>query len=128
MSHVVMRCNRCDIQSGAVRRSRRRHRACPVTFHPNLPTALHVDVDVSQIPVGAVLLWEEGKSTPRPVCCLSRQLQGAQSRYDARNVEAFATQVAFGDMEANLCGITASSLGSCPTIQVWRIFLLTRLG
>jgi len=56
-------------------------------FDPALRTAVHVDG--SQNAVGAVLLqWEPGEDTPRPVCFLSRKLQGAQFRYDARNVEA----------------------------------------
>ena len=45
--------------------------------------------------MGAVLLqWEEGEQHPRPVCLLSRKLQGAQGHYNARNAEALAAQVA----------------------------------
>ena len=72
-------------------------------FNPNLRTAVHVDG--SQNAVGAVLLqWEEGESTPRPVCFLSRKLQGAQYRYDARNVEALAAQVALAAWRPLLYG------------------------
>ena len=62
-------------------------------FDPSLRTAVHVDG--SQSGVGAVLLqWEEGQQDPRPVCFLSRKLQGAQFQYDAHNVEALAIQIA----------------------------------
>ena len=73
-------------------------------FDPNLRTAVHVDG--SQNAVGAVLLqWEEGEVTPRPVCFLSRKLQGAQYRYDARNVEALAAQVALAAWRPLLYGV-----------------------
>ena len=56
--------------------------------------------------MGAVLLqWEEGEVTPRPVCFLSRKLQGAQYRYDARNVEALAAQVALAAWRPLLYGV-----------------------
>jgi hypothetical protein len=55
-------------------------------FDPSLRTAVHIDD--SQHAVGAVLLqWEEGEQDPRPVCFLSRKLQGSQWHYDARNAE-----------------------------------------
>ena len=61
-------------------------------FDPALRTAVHIDA--SQHAVGAVLLqWEEGEQHPRPVCFLSRKLQGAQWHYDARNAEALAAPV-----------------------------------
>jgi len=73
-------------------------------FDPSLRTAVHVDG--SQNAVGAVLLqWEEGEVTPRPVCFLSRKLQGAQYRYDARNVEALAAQVALAAWRPLLYGV-----------------------
>lgn len=73
-------------------------------FDPNLRTAVHVDG--SQNAVGAVLLqWEEGELTPRPVCFLSRKLQGAQYRYDARNVEALAAQLALSAWRPLLYGV-----------------------
>ena len=63
-------------------------------------------MDGSQNVVGAELLqWEEGELTPRPVCFLSRNLQGEQYRYDARNVEALAAQVALSAWRPLLYGI-----------------------
>jgi hypothetical protein len=40
-----------------------------------------------------LLQWEEGEQDPRPVCFLSRKLQGSQWHYDERNAEALAAQV-----------------------------------
>jgi len=61
-------------------------------FDPTLRTAVHIDG--SQNAVGAVLLqWQEGEENPHPVAYMSRKFKGAQYRYDARNVEAFAAQI-----------------------------------
>ncbi len=73
-------------------------------FDPSLRTAVHVDG--SQNAVGAVLLqWEEGETAPRPVCFLSRKLSGAQFKYDARNVEALAAQIALSVWRPLLYGV-----------------------
>ena len=73
-------------------------------FDPALRTAVHVDG--SQNAVGAVLLqWEEGETSPRPVCFLSRKLSGAQFKYDARNVEALAAQIALSVWRPLLYGV-----------------------
>ena len=73
-------------------------------FDPLLRTAVHVDG--SQSGVGAVLLqWEEGQQDPRPVCFLSRKLQGAQFQYDAHNVEALAIQIALQEWRTLLYGV-----------------------
>jgi hypothetical protein len=73
-------------------------------FDPALRTAVHIDA--SQHAVGAVLLqWEEGEQHPRPVCFLSRKLQGAQWHYDARNAEALAAQVALAAWRPLLYGV-----------------------
>jgi len=73
-------------------------------FDPTLRTAVHIDA--SQHAVGAVLLqWEEGEQDPRPVCFLSRKLQGAQWHYDARNAEALAAQVALAAWRPLLYGV-----------------------
>jgi hypothetical protein len=73
-------------------------------FDPALRTAVHIDA--SQHAVGAVLLqWEEGEQHPRPVCFLSRKVQGAQWHYDARNAEALATQVALAAWRPLLYGV-----------------------
>jgi hypothetical protein len=73
-------------------------------FDPSLRTAVHVDG--SQSGVGAVLLqWEEGQQDPRPVCFLSRKLQGAQFQYDAHNVEALAIQIALQEWRTLLYGV-----------------------
>ena len=62
-------------------------------FDPLLRTTVHVDG--SQSGVGGVLLqWEEGQQDPRPVCFLSRILQGDQFQYDTHNVESLAIQIA----------------------------------
>jgi len=69
--------------------------SAPVLWHfdPALRTAVHIDG--SQNVVGAVLLqWQEDVEHPRPVAFMSRKLKGAQYRYDVRNVEALAAQVA----------------------------------
>jgi len=55
--------------------------------------------------VGAVLLqWQEDEEHPRPVAFVSRKLKGAQYRYDARNVEALAAQVALQTWRTLLLG------------------------
>lgn len=73
-------------------------------FDPSLRTAVHVDG--SQNAIGAVLLqWEEGETSPRPVCFLSRKLRGGQFRYDARNVEALAAQIALSVWRPLLYGV-----------------------
>ena len=63
-------------------------------FDPLLRTAVHVDE--SQQAVGPVLLqWSDNnpETRPRPVCFLSKKLQGAQYRYDARSVETLTVQI-----------------------------------
>lgn len=89
-------------------------------FDPALRTAVHLDA--SQSAVGAVLLqWEEGEQHPRPVCFLSRKLQGAQFHYDARNAEALAAQMALREWRHYLWGVPFdiysdhASLGSLLT-------------
>jgi len=73
-------------------------------FDPLLSTAVHIDA--SQNAVGAVLLqWQPGESTPRPVAFMSRKLSGAQYRYDARNVEALAVQMALTTWRTVLLGV-----------------------
>ena len=65
-----------------------------------------VHIDASQHAVGAVLLqWEDGEVDPRPVCFMSRKLQGAQWTYDARNAEALAAQVALAAWRPLLYGV-----------------------
>ena len=73
-------------------------------FDPSLRTAVHIDA--SQHAVGAVLLqWEAHEQDPRPVCFLSRKLQGSQWHYDARNAEALAAQVALAAWRPLLYGV-----------------------
>jgi len=79
--------------------------SAPVLWHfdPALRTAVHIDG--SQNVVGAVLLqWQEDEEHPRPVAFMSRKLKGAQYRYDARNVEALAAQVALQTWRTLLLG------------------------
>jgi len=72
-------------------------------FDPTLRTAVHLDG--SQNAVGAVLLqWQEGEENPRHVAYMSRKLKGAQYRYDARNVEAFAAQMVLQTWRTLLLG------------------------
>ena len=73
-------------------------------FDPKLRSSVHIDA--SQHVVRAVLLqWEEGETAPRPICFLSRKLQGAQLNYDARNAEALAAQVALAALRPLLYGV-----------------------
>ena len=73
-------------------------------FDPALRTAVHIDA--SQNAVGAVLLqWQPGESHPRPVAFMSRKISGAQYRYDARNVEALATQMVLNTWCTILMGV-----------------------
>ena len=73
-------------------------------FNPDLHTAMHIDG--SQNAVGAVLLqWQPGETEPRPVAFMSRKLPGAQYRYDARNVEALAAQMALTTWRTILLGV-----------------------
>ena len=73
-------------------------------FDPNLLTAIHIDG--SQNAVGAVLLqWHPGETYPRPVAFMPRKLSGAQYRYDARNVEALAAQMALVTWRTLLLGL-----------------------
>jgi len=69
--------------------------SAPVLRHFDSALRMAVHIDASQNAVGAVLLqWQPGKSHPQPVAFMSRKLSGAQYRYDARNVEALAAQMA----------------------------------
>ncbi len=52
-----------------------------------------------------LLQWEAHEQDPRPVCFLSRKLQGSQWHYDARNAEALAAQVALAAWRALLYGV-----------------------
>jgi len=62
-------------------------------FDPSLRMAVHING--SQNAVGAVLLqWQENEDNLSHVAFMSRKLSGEQYRYDARNVEAFAAQMA----------------------------------
>ena len=73
-------------------------------FDPSLRTAVHVDG--SQNAVGAVLLqWQENKDNLHPVALMSRKLFGPQYRYDARNVEALAAQMALITWHTLLLGV-----------------------
>jgi hypothetical protein len=85
-------------------------------FDPTLRTAVHVDA--SQNAVGAVLLqWEEGDADPRPVCFLSRKFQGAQYRYDARNAESLAAQIALAAWRPYLSGIRFELVSDHASLQ-----------
>ena len=73
-------------------------------FDPALRTAVHLDA--SQNAVGAVLLqWDSASDHPHPVAFLSRKLQGPQFRYDGRNTEALAAQIALAHWRPLLYGV-----------------------
>jgi len=69
--------------------------SAPVLCHFNPALRMAVHINASQNAVGAVLLqWQSGVDSPRQVAFMSHKLSGAQYRYDARNVEALAAQMA----------------------------------
>jgi len=73
-------------------------------FDPSLRTAVHING--SQNAVRAVLLqWQENEDNPRPVAFMSCKLSGEQYRYDARNVEALAAQMALTTWRTLLWGV-----------------------
>jgi len=85
-------------------------------FDPALRTAVHIDG--SQNAVGAVLLqWQEDEEHPRPVAFMSRKLKGAQYRYDARNIEALAAQVALQTWRTLLLGQTFEIYSDHDSLQ-----------
>ena len=80
--------------------------SAPVLRHidPSLRTAVHIDG--SQNAVGTVLLqWQENEDNPCPAVFMSRNLSGTQYRYDARNVEALAAQMALTTWRELLLGV-----------------------
>ena len=71
--------------------------------NPDLRTAVHIDG--SQNAVGTVLLqWQLGETEPRPVAFMSREMSGAQYRYEARNVD-LAAQMALTTWRTILLGV-----------------------
>ena len=85
-------------------------------FDPSLRTAVHIDG--SQNAVGAVLLqWQENEDNPRPVAFMSRKLSGAQYRYDARNVEALAAQMALITWRTLLLGVNSEIFSDHDSLQ-----------
>jgi hypothetical protein len=85
-------------------------------FDPALRTAVHIDG--SQNAVGAVLLqWQENEDNPRPVAFMSRKLSGAQYRYDARNVEALAAQMALTTWRTLLLGVKFEIFSDHDSLQ-----------
>jgi len=51
-----------------------------------------------------LLQWQDGEEHPRTVAFMSRKLKGAQYRYDARNFEALAAQMALQTWRTLLLG------------------------
>jgi len=85
-------------------------------FDPSLRTAVHIDG--SQNAVGAVLLlWQENEDNPSPVAFMSRKLSGAQYRYDARNVEALAAQMALTTWCTLLLGVKFEIFSDHDSLQ-----------
>jgi len=77
-----------------------------VLCHFNLALRTAVHISASQNAVEVVLLQcQSGEDSPRPVAFMSRKLSGAQYRYDARNVEALAAQMALQTWRTNLLGV-----------------------
>ena len=80
--------------------------SAPVLRHFNTDLCTAVHIDGSQNAVGAVLLqWKPGETEPRPVAFMSGKLSGAQYRYDARNMEALAAQMALATWRTILLGV-----------------------
>jgi len=87
-------------------------------FDPTLRTAVHIDG--SQNAVGAVLLqWQEGEDNPRPVAYMSRKLKGVQYRYDARNVEVLAGQMALQTWRTLLLGQKFEIYSDHDSLQIF---------
>jgi len=85
-------------------------------FDPSLRTAVHIDG--SQNAVGAVLLqWHDNEDNPRPVVLMSRKLSGEQYRYDARNVEALALQMALNTWRTLLLGVKFEIFSDHDSLQ-----------
>jgi len=85
-------------------------------FDPSLRTAVHIDG--SQNAVGAVLLqWQENEDNPRPVAFMSRKLSRAQYRYDARNMEALAAQMALITWRTLLLGVNSEIFSDHDSLQ-----------
>jgi len=85
-------------------------------FDPSLRTAVHIDG--SQNAVGTVLLqWQENEDNPRPVAFMSRKLSGAQYRYDARNMETLATQMALTTWRTLLLGVKFEIFSDHDSLQ-----------
>ena len=92
--------------------------SAPVLHHfdPSLHTAVHINS--SQNTVGAVLLqWQENEDDPRPAAFMSRKLSGAQYRYDARNVEAPAAQMALTTWRTLLLGVKFEIFSDHDSLQ-----------
>jgi len=79
--------------------------SAPVLWHfdPALRTAVHIDGSQNAVEV-VLLQWQKDEEHPRPVAFMSHKLKGAQYRYDARNVEALAAQVALQTWRTLLLG------------------------
>ena len=91
-------------------------------FDPSLRTAVHNDG--SQNAVGAVLDCPRGhfpanvnEDNTRPVAFMSRKLSGAQYRYDARNVEALAAQMALTTWRTLLLGVKFEFFSDHDSLQ-----------
>jgi len=85
-------------------------------FDPSLRTAVHIDG--SQNAVGAVLLqWQENEDNPRLVVFMSRKLSGAQYRYDTRNVETLAAQMALTTWRTLLLGMKFEIFSDHDSLQ-----------
>ena len=68
--------------------------------------------------MGAVLLqWQENDNNPSPVAFMSRKLSGAQYRYDARNVEALAAQMALTIWRTLLLGVKFEFFSDHDSLQ-----------
>jgi len=82
-------------------------------FDPSLRMAVHIDG--SQNAVGSQ--WQENEDNPRPVEFISRKLSGAQYRYDARNVEALAAQMALTTWRTLLLGVKFENFSDHDSLQ-----------
>ena len=97
--------------------------SAPVLRHFDLSLCTAVHIDGSQNAVGAVLFqWQENEDNLRPVAFMSRKLSGAQYRYDARNVEALAVQMALTTWRTLLLGVKSEIFSDHDSLQ----FLFTQ--
>jgi len=61
--------------------------------------------------------WQKNEDYPRPVAFISHKISGAQYRYDARNVEALAAQIALTTWRTLLLGVKFEFFSDHDSLQ-----------